>query len=233
LLGSSAEQHAILPAATVQQLAISPDDSNVFIALGAGGTVAIPFNSTNANPFGATLTKIPVKHTSGSALSVAVDPTNRVFYVGETLADTAGSGGGLRVFNYSSLATTLTEVSGSPYTSGGLAPNAILPDSTGTYAYVANGQGTTAAGNLAGFTLAASGTTYTLTAGATVAVGTDPVGLAEDSTNTYVLAVSSGGSPDLAAFSFDATTPGTLDSVLTASTGTDPVEAAAIVAGVQ
>jgi hypothetical protein len=45
-----------------------------------------------------------------------------------------------------------------------------------------------------------------------------------------VLAVSSGGNPDLSAFSFDTTTLGKLDSVLTASTGTDPVSASAIAA---
>src|SRR5579863_2548346 len=95
LLGTAAEQHAVLPAKTANQLVISPDNSNVFVALGTGGTAVIPFNSANTNPFGTTLLKIPVKHASGSALSVAVDPTNRVFYVGETLANSAGNSGGL------------------------------------------------------------------------------------------------------------------------------------------
>lgn len=233
LLATSTEQTATLPATTVEQLTISPDNANVFVALGTSGTAVVPFDATNTNPFGTTLTKIPVNHTGGSALSVAVDPTTRAFYVGETLAGASGSTGGLRVFNYSTLTTTLTEETGSPYATGGLAPNAILPDSSGDYVYVGNGQGTTVAGNVAEFTVASTATTFTLTAGSTAALGTDPRGLAEDSTNTYVLAVASGGSPDLSAFTFDTTTLGKLDSVLTASTGTDPVQAAAIAAAPQ
>lgn len=228
VLNSNTEEHVNLPSTSVEQLAISPDGNYVFVALGSGGTVAIPFASGNTNPFGTTLTKIPVKHASGSALSVAVDPSNRLFYVGETLANSAGNAGGLRVFDYTTLTTKLAEVSGSPYASGGLAPNSILSEGTGAYVYVANGQGTTKAGNVAEFTIATSGTTYSLTAGSTTAAGTQPSGLAEDSTSVYVLVVSSGGSPDLSAFSFDSTTLGKLDSVLTGSTGTDPVQAVAV-----
>jgi len=230
LVANTTEQKFALPALTVEQLAISSDGENIFVALGTSGTVIIPFASTNTDPFGDKYIKIPVKSTDGSALSVAVDPQTRLFYVGETLASTGSTPGGLRVFTYASLATTLVEVSGSPYASQGTAPNAILPDSSGDYVYVANGLGAGTAGNIAGFTVTTSGTTYSLTAGSTVSVGTQPAGLAEDSTNTYVLAVASGGGPDLSAFSFDTTTLGKLDSVLTASTGTDPVDASAVAA---
>jgi 6-phosphogluconolactonase (cycloisomerase 2 family) len=235
LLASDTELHFNLPAATVQQLQISSDGAYVFVAMGTNGTAAIPFNSADADPFGTTYTHIPVKVNGGSALSVAIDPQNRVFYVGETLAATGNDPAGLRVFNYSSLTSTLTEVSGSPYATQGLQPAAILPDSTGAYVYVANGLGSGTDGNIAGFTLKTSSSSSSssvtgLAAGSTVSAGIQPVGLAEDSTNTYVLAVSSGGDPDLAAFSFDTTTLGKLDSVLTASTGTDPVSASAIVA---
>jgi 6-phosphogluconolactonase len=233
LRGTGTEQYIKLAATTVEQLAISSDGDNVFVALGAGGTEVIPFTAANAAPFGTTATTIAVKKTGGSALSVAVDPQTRLFYIGETLATTGSDPGGLRVFNYASLATKpVTEVSGSPYASGGLQPTAILPDASGDYVYVSNGLGSNTAGNLAGFTIDTSGSTYSLTAGSTVGVGIAPAGLAEDSSDTYVLAVASGGSPDLAAFSFDTTTLGKLDSVLTASTGTDPVQAAAIVAAV-
>jgi 6-phosphogluconolactonase (cycloisomerase 2 family) len=225
------EKIANIPASTIQQLVISPDNGNVFLALGSAGTVIVPFTAANTNPFGATYTKIAAKNTGGSALSVAVDPQNRVFYVGETLANSAANSGGLRVFNYASLPGAPAEVSGSPYASGGLAPHAILPDLSGDYAYVANwATGGDSAGNIAGFTLVSSASTYSLTAGSTFSAGVDPVGLAEDNTKTYVLAVSTGGGPDLQAFTFDTTTLGKLDSALTAATGTDPVQAAAIAA---
>jgi hypothetical protein len=71
---------------------------------------------------------------------------------------------------------------------------------------------------------------YSLTAVNTIGTGTSPVGLAEESTSTYVLAVNSGGSPDLNSYTFDTTTAGKLDASVTAATGTDPVQAVAIAA---
>jgi hypothetical protein len=61
-----------------------------------------------------------------------------------------------------------------------------------------------------------------------VATGIDPVAVGEDSTNQFVLVVDSGGSPDLEAYTADATTAGQLDSSISSSTGTDPVQAVAI-----
>lgn len=106
------------------KMAISGDDSYVFVPLGAGGTIVVPFNASvtaGSNPLGSKATTIPVASASGSALSVAVDTgtSPRVFYVGETLAGTSGTTGGLRVFNYSSLTSTLTQATGSPIASGG------------------------------------------------------------------------------------------------------------------
>lgn len=216
---------------SVDQMVISPDGDNVFLALGQAGSLVVPFTSGNSNPLGATAKTIALANTNGSALSVAVDPTDRLFYIGETLAS-AGSGG-LRVFNYSSLSSgTLTQASGSPVASGGLAPNAILPLAGGEYVYVANGTGDTTAGNVAWFPITASGTTYTVAAGSTIAAGIQPVGLAEDSDDNFVLAVSTGGStssgdPDLEAYTMSS---GALTAALTSATGTDPVGAVAIAA---
>ena len=219
--------------AAVKQMVLSPDSANFFVALGTGGTIVVPFASGNANPLGATATTIPVANSGGSALSVAVDPsaTPRLFYIGETLA--VGASGGLRAFNYTSLGSNpLTEATGSPIASGGLAPNAILPIATGDYVYVANGQGPTSAGNVAWFPITASGTTYTVAAGSTVTTGIQPSGLAEDSTSNFVLAVSTGGTttsgdPDLEAYTMSS---GALTAALTAATGTDPTGALAIAA---
>jgi len=213
--------------ASVQQnkIAISPDNKNVFVALGTGGTIVVPFTAGatgGSSPFGATGTDIAVVKSGGSALSVAVDPTNRLFYIGETLANSGGTSGGLRAFVYSSLGGTLTQATGSPIASGGLAPNFILPISSGDYVYVANGQGTSSAGNVAEFTVSGS-STYTIAAGSTSATGTQPYGLAEDSTGNFVLAISSLGSPYFNAYTFDTTTAGKLDSQITANTGSAPI----------
>lgn len=216
----------------VKQLVISPDGNNVFMALGGAGTIVVPFTATNSNPLGATARTIGILNNGGSALSVAVDPTSRLFYIGETLANSSANSGGLRVFNYSSLSGTLTQASGSPIASGGLAPNAILPIASGEYVYVANGQGNTGSGNVAWFPISASGTTYTVAAGSKIAAGIQPIGLAEDSEDNFVLAVSTGGStssgdPDLEAYTMSS---GTLTAAITSATGTDPVGAIAIAA---
>jgi len=226
--GTVGSQQYSLSNATVYQLAISSDDQNVLIASGQGGTLVIPFTSGNTNPLASTARVIAVAATGGSAQSVAVDPSLRLFYVGETLAS-GGTTGGLRVFNYSSLSGTLTQASGSPIASGGLSPRAILPIASGDYVYVANGKGAGSSGNVTGFSITGS-SSYTVAQSSSVSAGIEPYGLAEDSTSNFVLAVSEGGSPDLDAYIFDTTTAGQLDSTITSTTGTDPTEAVAVAA---
>jgi len=222
--------------ASVNQMTISPDNTNVFVTIGTAGTLVVPFA---AGTLGSSATTIPVAHTLGSALSVAVDPTNRLFYIGETLGNTAGTAGGLRVFNYSSLGGTLNQASGSPLSSGGLAPNSILPIASGDNVYVANGTGNSSAGNVQGFAITSTGTVsapaYTVASGTSAQAGVQPMGLAEDNKSNFVLAVASGGStsagsPDLEAYIFDTTTAGKLDAVISAKTGNDPAQAIGVVA---
>ena len=221
--------------AAVQKMAISGDDAYVFVALGEGGTLIDPFTSGNTNPLGSQASTIPTVTSLASALSVAVDPGSspRLFYIGETEAS-SGSGG-LRAFEYSSLGgSSLTELAGSPYSAGGTAPAAILPEAAGKYVYVASGTGTTSNGVIQGFNIATSTTgsttTYTLSSISTVSTGILPQGLAEDSLGNFVLAVSSGGSYDLEAYIFDTTTVGKLDTSITSTTGTDPTGAWAVAA---
>jgi 6-phosphogluconolactonase (cycloisomerase 2 family) len=227
---SSTEKCTTLPSTSVHQMAISPNDNYVFVALGTGGTAVVPFTATNASPFG-TVGNIAVKGSGGAALSVAVDPSSRLFYIGETVATSGSETGGVRAFTFASLPSA-AELSGSPYTSKGLAPYSILPISTGDYIYVANRQtSSSSSGVIAGFSVTTSNSAYTLTAlSSTVTAGTNPVGLAEDSSHQFVLAVSVGGSPDLEAYFFDTTTSGQLDATITSTTGTDPVQASAVVA---
>lgn len=224
---SRTEQYAVLPVSTVQQVAVAPDESYVIAAMGSGGTATIPFTAGNTNPLGA-VGKIALKNSAGAALSVAVDPSSRLFYVGETAAASGSNTGGLRVFNLS----TLTEISGSPFATKGLAPYSILPVTSGDYVYVVNRQVSgSSTGVIAGYSIAASNSTYTLTAlGSTFTAGTNPEGLAEDNQGNYVFAVNYGGSPDLRGYTFDSTNAGYLDAVISEATGTDPVQASAIVA---
>ena len=222
---SESEQYFTLPASTPVQLAISPSSCTncyVFVAMGDGGTEAIHFSPTNANPFvGAT--HYVVLH-SGGDNAIAVDPSNRLLYVGEADAlPTATQSGGLRVFTIS--ASGIAELGGSPYTSGGTGPSAIAPTSDGNYVYVGNqAVSGSSSDNIASFSVS----TTALTSISTVTAGpSGPLGLAVDSTGNYLMAVDSAGSPDLDAYTMSS---GTLTSALTGTTGTDPVQAVAIAA---
>ena len=230
---SEAEQIVALPATTVVQLAISPNDSSsctdcyVFVAMGTGGTEEIHFSPSNTNPFG-DAGNTPVLNSGGAANAVAVDPSNLLLYVGESDAlPSDAESGGLRAFIIG--ATSIAENAGSPYSSGGTGPSAILPQ-TG-YVYVANNAGTGSNGSIASFTLTSTGTSsapaYTFASLGTLSAGIGPIGMTVDSTNNFLLAVNLYGDPDLEAYTMSS---GLLTSVLTVSTGTDPVGAIAIAA---
>ena len=212
-------------AAVQSRLAISPGNKNIFVPLGSGGVMVVPFVASvgsGLSPFG-NATLIPVANAGASALSVAVDPSSRVFYVGEVGASPGASSGGLLAFDYSSLTGTLKQISGSPIASGGLAPNAILPDPAGNYVYVANGQGVGNAGNITSFSISASGSVYTIASGSTVATGTQPLSLAEDSSSQFIFDVGGVKNPHFDAFTFSSTTPGKLDSQFVAPAATSPL----------
>jgi 6-phosphogluconolactonase (cycloisomerase 2 family) len=233
VLSSNTEQTVVLPSTTFQQVALSPDDTYVLAAMGAGGTATVAFNPNNANPFGA-VGSIGVKNATGAALSVGFDPivtgstAPRLFYIGETVATSGSNTGGLRAFNFS----TKQEISGSPYAIGGLAPYSILALSTGDYVYAVSRQTSTGAtGVIAGFSITSANSAFTLTAlGSTFATGTNPQALVEDDTKSFVFAVDFGGTPDLIGYTFDTTNVGYLDKVISNATGTDPVQAGAMAA---
>lgn len=232
VLSGGTEQTVALPAGAtaIQQIALtrsSAANSYAFVAMGNAGTAIVPFTQANTDPFGAASTIAP-KNATGGDIAIAVDLTRPLLYVGETVAVTGTQTGGVRVFTIGAT-STLTEVTGSPYATAGIGPSAILP--TTNYVYVANkAVSGSADGNITGFAITTTGTVYSLTTVSTIAAGVSTVGLAEDSTGTYLLAVNASGTPDLSAFTFDTTTVGKLDTYTTKSTGTDPVQAIAIVA---
>lgn len=227
MITSITEQSAILPASTIQQMTISPDNTMALVAMGTGGTAIVPFNAASANPLG-TVSNIAVKNAGGAALSVAVDPFDRLFYIGETVATSGSNSGGIRAFNFG----TMKELTGSPYPSAGLAPYSILPISTGDYVYVANRQTSSGStGVIGGFSISTTNSAYALTAlGSTFTAGTHPVALAEDNTANFVFVVNYDGNPDLLGYVFDTAKPGYLDPVISTATGTDPVQASGIAA---
>jgi 6-phosphogluconolactonase len=232
VLSGATEQSVIVPSTAVRRVTITQagaPNPYVFVAMGAGGTAVIPFTATSStNPFGTVSVINPINTTTGGSIAVAVDLSRQLLYVGETVAVSGSNPGGLRVFAIGAN-STMSEISGSPYPSGGVGPGAILP--TSNYVYVANSSVTgSSTGNIQGFAVTTTGTVYSLTSVSTIAAGLTTIAMAEENTGTYLLAVNEGGGPDLNVFTFDATTAGKLDSYTTASTGSDPVQPVAVVA---
>jgi 6-phosphogluconolactonase len=220
-----------LPSNFTQLLAISPGDSStcntcyVFIAMGSGGTEMVHFNPSSATPFGTAFHLNPVS-SLGGANAVAVDPQNRLLYVGEANAvSSSTNSGGLRALTIGSGGAT--EISGSPYAIGGTGPSSILPTSDGNFVYIAS-TSVSGSGNGAIASFSVSSSASALTSVGTVQAGaTGLINLAEDSTSTYVLATDASGNFDLEAYTMNA---GVLTSVLTNNFGTSPSGAIAVAA---
>jgi hypothetical protein len=177
---TGAVQQLSLAGIMPRQMIISPDNTEIFVALVISRTEVVPFNAINTDPLSTTgRTLIAVKSAGGAALSAVVDPSNRLFYIGETLGistSTSANTGAFRVFSYSSLSGTLTEITGSPFAGGGLTPISILPAASGTYVYVANATASSSCnGSITGFAVSVNGSSYSLTkVGGSPSVGVTP-----------------------------------------------------------
>jgi hypothetical protein len=219
-------QQVSLASDTIQQMAISANGTLISVALGSTGTESFPFAASSNTPIGNAYNPVTRPFgTDGAAISVAIDPQSRLLYIGETAAfpNSNSNSGALRVFTIGT--NSLNELPyAAPYAPLGTGPHAILPASTGNYVYVASWQ-SGASGVITGYSV----TTSALTAlGSMVDTGTEPSGLAEDSTDSYVLAISNGGSPIFNAYTFDSTTAGQLDTSMTGSTISSPIAIAAL-----
>jgi 6-phosphogluconolactonase len=187
----------------VQNIAVAPNSSFVFVTLGQLGVAPLPFNTSGA--LSANTVILNPKSVSGilnQDLGLAVNPTSTALFVGETNA-------GVRVFT---IGSTFTEISGSPFKAGSQ-PRSLAFDGTGDYLYVANGSDAT----ISGYSVLASGTLTALTGSPFSSVGSGPNALTLDQSKKFLLSANIGGSPDLQLFSFDATTAGKLDPGATAT----------------
>jgi 6-phosphogluconolactonase (cycloisomerase 2 family) len=196
------------------QVYITPNNQLLYIPLQTGGVDIFTFNSTTGAIGNRQLLK-PITSPNADFAALA-DPKTQFLFVAETGLN------GVRVFSVGTNGA-LTELAGSPYTTG-LGPTALSMDSTGAYLYVAN----KGANNISGFSLGVNGG-LTILPTSPFTAGTTPYAMTLDQTGKYLAVISAGGNPDLQVFSFDATTGGKLDPVAHATTGTDPVNAIAIV----
>ena len=198
-------------------MTITPDNTLVYVSLGTGGVAILTFNSTTGVLTNNNQILAP-KQNLNAAQGLTVDPTGTYLFVAETGTSI------VRVLSITASTGALKELTGSPYTTG-TGPTGVLIDSTGSYLYVTN----RGSNNVSAFLLSSSGA-LTQISGSPFATGINPIDLAEDNTHTYIAVVCAGGTPDLQVFKIDTTTPGALDTFKSATTGTDPTNALAVVA---
>jgi 6-phosphogluconolactonase len=198
---------------SVQNIAVAPNSSYVFVTLGQLGVVPMPFNTSGS--LSANTQIIGPKATSGIAnqdLGLAVNSTSSALFVGETNV-------GVRVFTIGT--SSFTEISGSPFAAGGQ-PRSIIFDGTGGYLYAAN----TTDNSISGYSVLASGALTALSGSPFSSVGTQPFALALDQSKKFLFAADLGGNPDVQLFSFDSTTAGKLDPGATATNAAQPAAVA-------
>jgi 6-phosphogluconolactonase len=210
---------------TPTAMLITPNNSYVYVSLQSLGVQVLTLGTGGALSTGTTATFLPPRSTSTSPVDygLASDPNSKFLFVCEYNT-------GLRVLSIGT-SGTLNEISGSPYTTG-TGPTGVVLDPTGSYVYVAN----KGSNNISAFTLTlASGKLATISGSPYSSGGQQPIALVNDSQKKYLAVINNGnngssGNSDLQLFKFDATTDGKLDSVSTATTGTDPTNPSSIAA---
>ena len=126
-------------------LLITPNNSYVYVSLGALGVQILTLGTGGALSTGTTPTLLPPisTSTSPSDTGLASDPLSAFLFVAEINT-------GLRVLSIGT-GGSLKEVSGSPYAVG-TGPTGVILDTTGSYVYVAN----KGSNNISAFTLTAA-----------------------------------------------------------------------------
>jgi 6-phosphogluconolactonase len=198
-------------------MTFTPNGNFLYVSLGTVGVGILTFNSTTG-VLTNTNTILKTKQSVDAIQGLAVNSAGTFLYAAETGIN------GIRVLSINATTAALTEITGSPYTTG-TGPSGILIDSTGSYLYVAN----RASNNISAFLLSSSGA-LTQISGSPFTAGTNPLAIAEDNTHTYICVVNAGGSPDLQTYTIQTAVPGALTAYKSAPTGTDPTNALAIVA---
>lgn len=201
-----------------KMIRVAPNGGYVAAALGTGGDVVFPFNTTTGKLGTNNYQQIPTGNPQTSDNGLAVDRTSTFLYIARS-----GASSGIVVYSFGANGA-LNPVKGAPFAAGG-GPFSVLLDSTGKYVYAGNRTD----GTITGYTIGAGGV-LTALGGSPYKSGTFINSLARDQSGKYVLAAASGGTPDLTMYSFDPTTAGKLNSAATTATGTDPT-GALVVAG--
>jgi 6-phosphogluconolactonase (cycloisomerase 2 family) len=218
---TAAASPIVPPQAYAIQVATVSSGEYVFVALGTGGTLVIPFNTSSGAQFTTTALQYAVPTSSPSSpyysnVALAVNSSTSVLYVATS---NASSGPGLlTAYTIGSNGTSGTLTTLATNATANF-PTAVVLNSAGTDVYVAN----ESSESISGFSTTVSGSTLPALTSSPYSFTYAPTGLAVDRSGDYLLAISSTGTPNLAMYSYDATTAGELDEAASTATGTNPV----------
>lgn len=196
---------------------VAPGGGFVFAALGTGGDLVFSLNQTTGVVAQSQQLSTGAATTSDNAL--ATDASGSYLYIARS-----GTAGGLAVYAINSNTGALNAATGSPFAAG-TQPSAVVLNTAGTDVYVANRGDST----ISGFSIG-SGGILTALSGSPYTAGSAVTSLAVDREGKHLFAAANGGSPDLAVYSFDATTAGKLDLIQSLKIGTDPTGPIALAA---
>jgi 6-phosphogluconolactonase (cycloisomerase 2 family) len=216
--GSQGLSSANLPS-TVR---IAPGGNYVAVAMGPAGDELFSFNTST----GALTSTAGVITSSGfSDNAVEFDSTSSYLFIARGVTGSSGSSS-IVFYPINSNGTFGTQST----IASGASPHALVMDSTGKYLYAANsGDATISAYSFSSGTLTAlSSSPYKS--------GTTVTALVRDNSARYILAASqgvgssSGIASDVTMYALDEATPGQLDAISAAASGSDPAGSLAIAA---
>jgi 3-carboxymuconate cyclase len=193
---------------------VSPAGNLVFIALGTGGDIVFTLNTTTGDLVNSQQLQLGSSKTSDNAL--AINSAGSYLYIARS-----GDNGGVAVYTIGS-GGGLNSISGSPFGSGPQ-PFFLTLDSTGKFLYAANRTD----GNIYGYAIG-NGSALVPTSGSPYTSGSQVNSLGIDKSGKYLLAGAFGGGPDISMYSFDAASPGKLNSVTSSPSGTQPAGVTAV-----
>jgi 6-phosphogluconolactonase (cycloisomerase 2 family) len=201
--------------AVPKMLKVAPSGTLVFAALGSGGTLVLPFTTATGT---LSMTDQLLSYASANTDSdnaLAIDLNTAYVYI----ARSGNTDPGLWAYSINDTTgalSTVTQTSTSLPYAAATNPHAVSISKTATYVYT----GDYTDGVLDGFT-AVTGQ-LTPTPNSPYTTGDQPIAIAYDNSATYMVAVCYGGSPSVELFGFDATNPGRLYAVSSATAGTNP-----------
>ncbi|MHB2008023.1 MAG: lactonase family protein [Acidobacteriaceae bacterium] len=176
-----------LDAGRPTEVYVTPDNHEMFVALGKGGVDAFPFDAATGTL--GTRQHIAPLHGGASADDVlTTDSASRDVYVGESKA-------GIRAFAIGAGAT-LQEISGSPFGPGQTTPSSLVVDRSNGKLFVAN----SASNTITEYSMSADGA-LTLVSSASSSTDSSPTALMLDKSGKYVVSTSKSAVPKLAILS--------------------------------